>query len=98
MKIQTWKILKPGELTYVHITSTNVTTISSPRIVEGVSLECLVVAGEHYRMVGKVLADGGADTSVIGTGWRMLHQTKRLALIQGFSDDLKSRTSPLCLL
>ncbi len=51
--------------------------------------------GESDRKVGKGLADGGADTSVIGEAWRMLRQTKLSALIQGFSDYMKKQDIPI---
>ncbi len=72
-----------------HYNINNVKNIPSPRIVEGVPLEHLVAAGESDRKIGKGLADGRADTSVIGTGWKMLHQTEHSTLIQACSDDLK---------
>ncbi len=54
-----------------------------------------MAAGESERNVGKSLADGGADTSVVGTGWNLFHQTKWSALIQGFSNDLIKQDKPI---
>ncbi len=66
-----------------------------PILVKEVHLEYLVAAGESDRSVGKGLAHGGADTSVIGIGWRLLHNTKHSDLIQRFSDDLKKQDIPI---
>ncbi len=60
-------------LAHYHVN--NVTTLS-PMLVEGVPLDRLVAAGESDRNVGKGLADGGAGTSVVGAGWKLLHKTQ----------------------
>ncbi len=79
-------------MSHYHIN--NVTT-STTRVVEGVPLECLVAAQESKRDMGKGLADGGADTCVVDTGWKLLHKTQCSAVIQGFSDDLTKQDVPI---
>ncbi len=68
---------------------------SIPRVVKGVPLDRLLAAGESERGVGKGLAGGGADTSVVGTGWKLLYTTKSVACIKGFSDDMQKQDVPI---
>ncbi len=72
----------------------NVTTCTL-RLVQGVPLEWMVAVGESDRDVGKGLADGGANTCVVGAGWKLLNQTQHSALIQGFSEYLTKQNIPI---
>ncbi len=49
----------------------------------------VVAVQQSGRKYAKGLADGGADTSVIGTGWRLVNKFKCSAPIQGFSYNLQ---------
>ncbi len=41
----------------------------SQRVIQGITIECLVAEGDSDRKFEKVIADGRAETSIIGTGW-----------------------------
>ena len=58
-------------------------------------LDHLVNAQQQDLGKGKALADGGADTTIVGTGWTVTHKTQQEAHIKGFTDDLCKKNIPI---
>ena len=65
------------------------------KVVKGVPLDCLVNAQQQELGHGKALADGEADTTIVGTGRTVTHKTQQEAHIKGFADDLCKKNIPI---
>ena len=65
------------------------------KVVKGVPLDRLVNAQQQELGHGKALADGGADTTIVGTGWTVTHKRQQEAHIKGFADDLCKKNIPI---